>query len=82
MFDVKYQQIKRLWSSMILDSEFNFEPVEGEVYYLYQTEQGKLLSLLSPIDWGEDHHKYGKDNLVGVVEYCPDNTWKLLKADS
>lgn len=68
-------------SHMILDSEFNFEPVEGEIYYLYQTEDGKFLSLLSPNDWGDDHPKYGKDNLMGVVEYCPDNTWKLLKAD-
>tara|TARA_R110002072_G_scaffold64203_1_gene159098 strand:- start:73583 stop:74056 length:474 start_codon:yes stop_codon:yes gene_type:complete len=68
-------------SHLILDSKYNFDPVEGEIYYLYQVIETstKVLSLLSPEDW-KDNEKYNKDSLLGVVEYCPDNTWKLLKS--
>jgi hypothetical protein len=40
------------WNDLVYRSEFSFEPVTGEEYYLYQRENGSFfLSLIEPSQW-------------------------------
>jgi len=47
-------------NGMVYESEFNFEPLIGESYYLYEREDGsRFLSLIGPSEWGiEKRLKY------------------------
>ena len=57
-FETKYDEIKEEykklieryeWNKLVYESEFRFEPVKGETYYLYQRDTGSLfLSLIEP----------------------------------
>ena len=50
---VETLQKRRHISEEIYRSKMTFEPVPGKEYFLYESIQGKVLSLLSPQDWGE-----------------------------
>ena len=57
-FETKYDEIKEEykklieryeWNKLVYESDFRFEPVKGETYYLYQRDTGSLfLSLIEP----------------------------------
>ena len=50
----KYEQLllDYEWNSLIYKSNFNFEPIVGQVYHLYKKENGTLiLSLIGPNEW-------------------------------
>ena len=64
-FDAKYEEIKREylklldeyeWTHRVYKAAFNFEPIIGETYYLYQREDGTdFLSLIWPQSWKQVH---------------------------
>jgi len=42
--------------SKIYDSKFNFEPITGMNYHLYEKVDGSLfLSIIDPSDWNKKH---------------------------
>lgn len=61
-------------SDLIYNAKMSFTPVIGKTYYLYEDETGKMLSLLSPKDWGSKlPYIY-----LAEVRLNADHTWKVL----
>ncbi len=61
-------------SMLIYDAKLSFNPVIGQVYYLYQNADGShLLSMISPKEWGA---KSPYKNFVAKVRLLADHTWK------
>ena len=56
------------WNELVSKSEFNFIPIKGHTYYLYQREDERLfLSLIEPEHWDQ--------LFVGEVILDSDNKW-------
>tara|TARA_R100001460_G_scaffold32481_1_gene63714 strand:- start:1761 stop:2144 length:384 start_codon:yes stop_codon:yes gene_type:complete len=56
------------WNELVNQAEFNFIPVKGHTYYLYQREDERLfLSLIEP--------EYWEQLFVGEVTLDSDNKW-------
>lgn len=74
------QQISsELFTSMfILHSQFQFKPVVGKCYWLYQRGKQFQLSLVSPSEWGEQ----GYGLFIGECVLQQDITWSLTLDDS
>ena len=62
-FESRYNEIKEeykklieefQWNDLVYSSDFRFEPIKGDIYHLYQRENGKLfLSLIGPNEWNQ-----------------------------
>lgn len=62
-------------SECIYEAKLSFRPVIGEEYYLYSRSNGeKLLSLISPIEWGKSF----ESKYLAHVQLLADHTWKVL----
>lgn len=63
-------------SMLIYNAKLSFKPDIGQVYYLYEKNDGAhVISLISPKDWGESM-PYKK--FVAAVQLLADHTWKEL----
>ena len=59
------------WNELVYCSRFSFEPVIGEIYHLYRSEDGNnFLSLISPQEWNKEH--------IGTVKLNSDKKWVVL----
>lgn len=64
-FENKFNEIKQQyqklmeeyeWNEIIYNARFSFEPVIGEIYHLYTTDNGiYFLSLIGPNEWNKEH---------------------------
>ncbi len=61
-FEARYNEIKEEyrklietyeWNKLVYGSDFKFEPIKGETYYLYQRDVGLFLSLIEPEQWNQ-----------------------------
>ena len=61
-FETRYNEIKEEykkliesyeWNKLVYESNFKFEPIKGETYYLYQRDAGLFLSLIEPEQWNQ-----------------------------
>jgi len=44
------------WTSLVYESTYNFQPIVGESYYLYQnTNKNLFLSLIAPDEWSMEY---------------------------
>jgi hypothetical protein len=44
------------WNELVYQSKFAYEPVIGEIYYLYVGNDGNpFLSLIAPNEWDKEH---------------------------
>lgn len=60
-------------SLMIYDARLSFQPVIGQIYYMYEKRDGShLLSLVSPKEWG-GNGPYKQ--FVAAVKLLADHTW-------
>ncbi len=69
----KYNQLKEEyeWTAQVYESEYNFQPILGEVYHLYSKNNGcKFLSLISPSEWNQQH--------IGSFKLLNNGNWKKL----
>ena len=69
----KYKQLKEEyeWTAQMYESEYNFQPILGEVYHLYSKNNGcKFLSLISPSEWNQQH--------IGSFKLLNNGNWKKL----
>ncbi len=58
-------------NELIYNSNYTFEPVIGEIYHLYQRNNGEyFLSLVEPQSWEQEH--------IGTFEMDSDNKWKKI----
>jgi hypothetical protein len=60
-------------SLFVLQSEFRFNPVPGQDYYMYQVEDGFRLLLVGPDEWTA--RRPGR--YIGHCSLLPDRTWSL-----
>ena len=66
-------------SEKIYQSRMNFEPVIGQVYYLYEKNKGEtVLSMISPIEWGNSN-PYKKH--TATIKLLGDHTWEIIEDD-
>lgn len=44
------------WNDLVYNAKFSFEPVVGEIYHLYNSNDGThFLSLIGPNEWNKEH---------------------------
>lgn len=61
-------------SMLIYNAKLSFKPDIGQIYYLYEKQDGgHIISLISPKEWGETM-PYKK--FVAAVQLLADHTWK------
>jgi hypothetical protein len=59
------------WNELVYSAKFAFEPVIGEIYHLYVSEEGNnFLSLISPQEWNKEH--------LGTFKLNSDKKWIAL----
>lgn len=59
------------WNELVYSAKFSFEPVIGEIYHLYNGEDGiNFLSLISPQEWNKEH--------IGTFKLNSDKKWIVL----
>jgi len=58
-------------TKLVYDSDYNFQPIVGETYHLYERKNGsKFLSIISPSDWKQEY--------VGSFILLNNGTWEKL----
>jgi len=72
-YDLLMEQLH--WNELIYSSSFNFEPIVGHTYHLYQAKEGFELSLLSPEEWGRSL----KLKWIGSFRLTSDRSWQAIK---
>ena len=68
------EQVKKLYeeyndSIMVWESKFNFEPIVGKSYFLYNFDNKDTLSLISPEEWNKI------EGFVGEFKLNSENKW-------
>ena len=59
------------WNELVYKAKFNFEPVIGQIYHLYYSNNGDIfLSLIEPNQWSKEH--------IGSFSYNHDNKWEKI----
>ena len=79
-FENKFKELKNQyeslmqefeWNELVYSAKFAFEPVIGEIYHLYVSEEGNnFLSLISPQEWNKEH--------LGTFKLNSDKKWIAL----
>lgn len=64
------------WNELVYNAKFSFEPVVGEIYHLYNNDDGMhFLSLIAPQEWNKEH--------LGTFKLNSDKKWiRLTKINS
>jgi hypothetical protein len=63
-------------SKIIYEADFNFQPVIGKHYFLYEREDGThFLSLIADNQW----IKVSPGKFLAEVELLPDQTWEIIR---
>ncbi len=79
-FESRIQEIreeyKRLvdeykWTRLIYESTYNFQPILGEPYHLYEGSDKPFLSLIGPNEWDRKH--------LGTFKLLNNGKWERLK---
>ena len=66
-------------SIRIYQARINFDPVMGNVYYLYQRNDGSdVLSMISPEEWGKS---IPFERMIAKVRLLFDHTWEVLEGE-
>ena len=60
----------------IYEANMGFKPLVGKTYYLYQKDEKKLLSMISPKEWGK---KIPFEKFLAKVKLLADHTWDILE---
>ncbi len=59
------------WNEMVYNAKFSFEPVIGEIYHLYRSEDGStFLSIIGPTEWNKEH--------LGTFKLNSDKKWVVI----
>ena len=74
LIDLKQQYDKILeeynWNKLVYEAEINFEPVVGEIYYLYEMRGRNVLSMIKPEEWSYKN--------IGAFKLAVDKKWIYL----
>jgi hypothetical protein len=58
----------------VYEAEMKFTPKINETYHLYEKEGNKILSFISPEEWGA---RMPYDTFIASVLLLPDRTWEV-----
>ena len=57
----------------IYQSSYNFQPIVGQIYYLYKKENdNEFLSIISPIEWNNRYQ------IIGSYQLQTDGRWNEI----
>ncbi|MFD0861781.1 DUF2452 domain-containing protein [Sungkyunkwania multivorans] len=83
LFESRYSELKKAYeelmgefeyNNLIFNAHFNFEPVLGETYHLYQGKEHVFLSMIAPAECNFDH--------LGSFKLNANNVWeKVINGD-
>lgn len=59
------------WNKLVYEANFNFEPILGEVYHLYDIDGRRQLSMIAPESW---HQRW-----IGTFRLNADGRWQVEK---
>ena len=60
------------YNELVYNANFSFEPVIGETYHLYRSDDGNnFLSLISPTEWNKEH--------LGTFQLNSDKKWIVIE---
>jgi hypothetical protein len=68
-------QRRRELSERIYLATMRFEPLIGRIYYLYNTGNKDILSLIAPNEWGRSK---GYERYLAQLRLLADHTWEVL----
>lgn len=74
---IEQVSVELFTSLFVLESDFNFKPVPGNTYWLYQKEGRFWLSPVPPQEWSPT--VYGR--YIGECQLQQDMSWTLMLAD-
>ena len=82
--DVIMQQVREIEARLqvsygIYEAEMKFTPQINEVYHLYEKDGGKILSFISPAEWGS---RMPYESFIASVLLLPDRTWEVKRLDN
>ena len=60
------------WNKLVYESRYQFEPVLGETYHLYEIRDALHLSLIAPHEWRQ--HRW-----IGSFQLTVDAKWKPVE---
>jgi hypothetical protein len=79
-FESKFNELKNeynqlveefKWNERVYHAKFSFEPVVGDIYYMYQGSDDKeFLSLIAPTEWNQEY--------IGTFKLNSERKWILL----
>lgn len=79
-FESRFEEIKKeyerlveefRWTEMVYKAKYNFQPVVGNIYYLYIGEDGEpFLSIISPKEWKTEL------NYIGGFKLNSESKWE------
>lgn len=61
------------WNELVYNAEFKWEPIIGQVYYLYEGAQRPFLTLISPRDWSSKRKDY-----IGSFRLSSTKVWQRV----
>tara|TARA_B100000768_G_C10907063_1_gene220050 strand:+ start:115 stop:495 length:381 start_codon:yes stop_codon:yes gene_type:complete len=69
----EYQSLltKLKWNELIYNSEYNFNPIAGEIYHLYKNQNITFLSMIEPNQW--------KMEYIGSFKLLANDIWEQVK---
>ena len=71
---VQYDNLMKEFENneLVYNANFSFEPVIGETYHLYRSDDGSnFLSLISPAEWNKEH--------LGTYQLNSDKKWIVIE---
>ena len=70
-FESRMAEIKEEYKKLVDESTYNFQPIVGECYYLYQNKDKNLfLSLIAPNEWNMEY--------LGTFKLLTNGKWEKL----
>lgn len=79
-FNSKFKELKESyeklvteiqWTKILYESEYSFQPITGQNYFLYENKENKyFLSLIQPHQW--------EKKFIGVFSLQNNGTWKKI----
>ena len=70
------------WNELVYSAEFNFEPIIGQTYHLYDRggQPGKpFLSMIAPHEWGRKRREAQQMGYIGSFSLDPNRKWLKLE---
>jgi hypothetical protein len=72
-------KVRKEISEEIYRSHMKFEPLVGDIYYLYKTPKGNILSILSPQEFGDKKMAQKSYSFEAKAKLLADCTWEVLE---